>query len=308
MTGRKPLTRVVMYTAVITAAALCIAAVIGVAAGSFRPWAYGSSGRTVDERASVPLDGVSVVAVVSTSDNVRILEGSGAAVEVWLHGSISAGSADAIPHIQATRTGTRVDIGLAQKNPVTIGFLWSNLTLEVSVPRGFAGQVIARTSSGDIEVADHAFAGLELSTTSGSVHAGVLQAAEVSMHTSSGDLSAKGMTATHAALSSTSGRISMESITGDVTAQSSSGEVTLAFAAAPSHVEAGTTSGGITVRLPADAGFVLDAHSSSGDISCKFPISVTGSSGARHVMRGSVGSGAGSVVLHTSSGDIRIER
>ncbi len=100
----------------------------------------------------------------------------------------------------------------------------------------------------------------------------------------------------------------MEAITGDVTAQSSSGEITLAFAASPSHVEAGTSSGGVMVKLPADAGFVLDAHSSSGDISCTFPISLDGSTGARHVMRGSVGSGAGSIVLHTSSGDIRVEQ
>jgi len=219
-------------------------------AGSFRPWAYGSSGRTVDERASVPLDGVSVVAVVSTSDNVRILEGSGAAVEVWLHGSISAGSADAIPHIQAARTGTRVDIGLAQKNPVTIGFLWSNLTLEVSVPRGFAGQVIARTSSGDIEVADHAFAGLELSTTSGSVHAGVLQAAEVSMHTSSGDLSAKGMTrhtprCPQRAAGSVWNRSPVTSLRRAARVRS------CCLCGGPFARGSGTTSGGITVRLPA---------------------------------------------------------
>lgn len=185
MTGKTPLARVVIYTAVITAAALCIAAVIGAAAGGFRPWAP-SAGVTVDERVSVPLNGVTLVSVASASDKVRILEGSGAAVEVWLHGSLSTGSADAVPHILAARTGPRADIGLQQRNPVTIGFLWSNLTLEVSVPRGYTGRVIAHTSSGDIEVPDHSFGGLELSTTSGSVHAGALRASDISMHTNSG--------------------------------------------------------------------------------------------------------------------------
>ncbi len=308
MFGKTPLARFVIVTAIVTAGALCIAAVIGFVAGGFRPWEIGRSGQAIDERASLPLDGATLVAVSCTSHTVRILEGSGSTVEAWLHGSVGTSSSDAIPHIQAERIGSRAAIGLRQKTPVAFGFFWSNLTLEVSVPRGFAGQVEAQTMSGDIEVADHDFAGLAISTSSGSVRAGVVSATELSMHTASGDLSARGAKAPRIELSSTSGRISFEAITGDVAARSSSGDVMLAFAAPPRRVEAGTTSGSVTLRLPSDAGFVLDARSSSGDIACRFPITLTGASGARHVMKGTVGSGAGSIIAHTSSGDIRIER
>jgi lia operon protein LiaG len=308
--GKTPLARVVIVTAIVTAGALGIALVIGFAAGGFRPWELGRAGTAVDERASIPLDGINAVAIAGTSGTVRILEGSGSAVEAWLHGSMSPGSPDAIPHIQAVRNGSRVEIGVRQASPVTFGFFWSNLTLELSVPRGYKGQVSAQASSGDIEVADHDFAGLQLVTSSGSIRAGLVTATELTMHTTSGDLSVQGVKAPVSELSSTSGRIGVAALTGDVRAQSSSGDVMIAFTAAPSRVEAGASSGSITLRLPADAGFVLDARSSSGDVSCGFPITLTGSgsAGARHVMQGTIGSGSGRISVHTSSGDIRIER
>ena len=310
MLGKTPLARVVVVTAIITGGALCIALAIGFFAGGFRPWGAGRSGQNVDERASLPLAGVSAVAISGTSDTVRVLEGTGSTVEAWLHGSMGTSSRNAIPHIQAERTGSRIDIGVGQKSPMALGFFWRNLTLEVSVPRGFTGQVTVQTSSGDIEVADHDFNSLALSTTSGSVRAGVVGASELSLRSTSGDLAAKALKAARVELSSTSGAIDVAAITGDVTAQSRSGDVALVFAAAPAHVEAGTTSGSVTLKLPTDAGFVLDARSSSGNVSCRFPISLTGtgSAGARHVMQGIVGSGAGSISVHTSSGDIHIER
>jgi len=221
MLGKTPLARFVIVTAIVTAGALCIAAVIGFAAGGFRPWEPGRAGTTIDERATLPLDGTAVVAITASSDMVRILEGSGPNVEAWLHGSVGTRSPDAIPHIQAEKAGTRADIGLRRKSSAAFGFFWNNLTLEVSVPRGYAGQVTAQTSSGDIEVADHGFAGLQLTTSSGSIRAGVLAATALSMHTTSGDLSARGVKAPRVDLSSTSGRISVEAITGDAREKSS---------------------------------------------------------------------------------------
>jgi lia operon protein LiaG len=308
--GKTPLGRFVIVTVLISAGALCIALVIGIAAGGFHPWEPGRAGQSVDERASIPLDGVLIVGISGVSDNLRILEGSGSTAEVWLHGTIGTSSPDVFPHIQIGRSGNRADVGTRQKSPVGFGFFWSTVTLEVSVPRGYAGQVMAQTISGDIDVADHDFSDLQVSSTSGSIRAGVLHATHISMHSVSGGLSAKGITATQVELSTTSGSIRVAALQADVTARSRSGDVTLIFASAPGRVEAGSTSGGVTLKLPSGAGFVLDARSTSGDVSCGFPITLaaTGTQRARHVMQGTVGSGAGNIIAHTTSGDVRIER
>jgi len=76
----------------------------------------------------------------------------------------------------------------------------------------------------------------------------------------------------------------------------------------PQRLQAKSTSGTVTVRLPADASFALDARSTSGDVACRFPIVVEESraGGGSHVLAGKVGTGAGSVTVRTVSGDIRV--
>jgi len=68
-------------------------------------------------------------------------------------------------------------------------------------------------------------------------------------------------------------------------------------------LEAG--SGGITVQLPAETGFDLDAHTSSGEIHSDLPITMQGSIG-RGELRGKVKGGGTRLELRTGSGDISI--
>lgn len=314
MLGKTTFTRVVIITAITAGAALAIAALIGLAAGSYRSGQLGRAGISVDQRASLSLQGADLVSITSVTEDIRVIESAGDSLEARLHGTISAVTPDAIPHLAADLNGSTADIRVEQARVVRIGPLWSNLTLEVSLPAKYAGKLAIRTVSGGVEMADHAYAGIELSTTSGNVRVGVVSAAECVMHTTSGNLVVKSVTAQRSDITSVSGAVDVKSITGNVTVGTTSGEVTLACAAVPLGMDVGSTSGGVTVRLPQDTSFVLDARSTSGDVACRFPITISESSsgGGRHTLSGAVGSGtAGSaapkIAVHTVSGDIRIE-
>ncbi|MHB8557212.1 MAG: DUF4097 family beta strand repeat-containing protein [Candidatus Acidiferrales bacterium] len=67
-----------------------------------------------------------------------------------------------------------------------------------------------------------------------------------------------------------------------------------------------TGSGDLTVQLPQQTSFELYAHTSSGRIDSKFPITVQGTISPRD-LHGKVGSGGPMVDLRTSSGTIHIE-
>jgi DUF4097 and DUF4098 domain-containing protein YvlB len=67
-----------------------------------------------------------------------------------------------------------------------------------------------------------------------------------------------------------------------------------------------TGSGGVQLKLPSDAAFDLDAHTSSGSISIDQPHTVQGSIGRKEV-RGRVGGGGVPVEVETGSGDIQIQ-
>jgi DUF4097 and DUF4098 domain-containing protein YvlB len=65
------------------------------------------------------------------------------------------------------------------------------------------------------------------------------------------------------------------------------------------------SSGGITVELPPDASFELDASTNSGGIDSERPLTVTGRM-SRRTLRGTVGTGGPRLEVETSSGSIVI--
>lgn len=310
MFGKNTLTRVVVITAIVAVVALGLAAVIGFAAGGFSPRQFGRSGVAVDERKTLSLDGIDLVSIVWVSGKVRIVEGAGSSVEAWVHGTVGTGNPDAVPRLVAERSGSAADIRLGWKQPVSLGFTWRDLVLEVSVPAGYAKKLTVKAVSADVEVADHTYSGLELSTTSGDVRVGAVRAADFRMSTTSGDLRAARVTAQRAKISSVSGDVEVKSLAGETNLRTTSGRASLAFAAVPGRIDAGSTSGDITIALPSDGQFDLDARSTSGAVTCGFPITVreNRAGGGSHVLSGTVGAGANTVTVRTVSGDINIAR
>jgi DUF4097 and DUF4098 domain-containing protein YvlB len=102
-----------------------------------------------------------------------------------------------------------------------------------------------------------------------------------------------------------SGAIRVSDIRGALRARTGSGNIELQ--GQPTGDWSMTTgSGGIAVRLPAQAAFDLNAHTSSGSIHTDRQIAVRGTVG-RHDLRGTVNGGGFHLDLHTGSGSIRIE-
>ncbi len=292
MFGKNTLTRVVVITAIVAAAALAIATIIGFAAGGFVPRQFGRGGVTIDERRSIELQGIDRISITFVSGKARIVEGAGSSVEAWVHGTMGTGNPAAAPHLVVERTGSAVAIRFERTPPAATSFFWSDLVLEVSVPTGYGKALSLKTVSADAEVADHAYTSLDLSTTSGNAKVGAVSAATVSLHTTSGDLRATRLTAQRVEISSVSGNAH------------------LAFAAVPGRIDAESTSGDLTIALPADAQFALDARSTSGRLTCGFPITIkeNRSGGGSHVLSGTVGAGGSPVTVRTVSGDVAIAR
>jgi hypothetical protein len=310
MFGKNTLARVVVITAIVAVVALGLATVIWFAAGGFSPWHFGRSGVAVDERKTLSLDGIDLVSIVWVSGKVRIVEGAGRSVEAWVHGTVGTGNPDAMPHLDAKPSGRTMEIRLERKQAASMGFFWNDLVLEVSVPAGYASKLTVKAVSADVEVADHTYSSLELSTTSGDVKVGAVRAADFRMSTTSGSLRVARVTTQRTEISSVSGDVEVKSMTGDTNLHTISGSASLAFAAVPGRIDAGSTSGDITITLPSDAQFDLDAHSTSGTVTCGFPITIreNRSGGGSHVLSGTVGAGANTVVVRTVSGDIGIAR
>jgi len=81
MFGKNALTRVVVITAIVAGGCLGVVALIGLAAGGGAPRAFRHAGATVDERKSLSVAGVDLVALTTVADNIRVIDGAGDSVE-----------------------------------------------------------------------------------------------------------------------------------------------------------------------------------------------------------------------------------
>jgi lia operon protein LiaG len=313
MAERTKLLRIIIVTSVVSVASLGIAAAIAAASGGIlgkqpSQAVPNGAGFNVDERRTLTAAGVESVSIETVSDGVRIVDGKSDTIEAWLHGTVRSSSSDVIPQLSAELRGSTADIRLEYPRTFMRGFHWNNLVLEVSVPRGYRGKLSAKSVSASIEAADHSYDALALSSTSGSIRVASVSAAEFSAHTTSGSLRAEAVNAENSAVSSVSGSIRIGSLKGNLKAHTTSGSIKVGCRKTPDRLEAESTSGSVVLSLPADASFTLDARSTSGTVSCKFPIAITENrrGGGSHVLSGKVGSGIGRVHVRTTSGSIRI--
>lgn len=165
------------------------------------------------------------------------------------------------------------------------------------------GEVHASTGSGDIRL-DSIQGGVTANTGSGSIRAtGV--AGGFSGETGSGDIHVEQSAAGSVKASTGSGRVELAGVKGPLRANTGSGDIT-AQGALGGDWRLETGSGAVTINLPENASFDLRAHTDSGRISTKVPITSQGTI-SRNDYQGRAGSGGYLLEVKTSSGDIRIE-
>jgi hypothetical protein len=267
-----------------TLLALCFVAlsacdVVEIAAQSER--ARGTFERTLNVNGPVDLS------VRSGSGSIQIRTGTGDRVRIV--GRVSAGSfrdgldpAERVRRIESTppisQNGNVIRIGDTHDDPV---YRNVSISYELTVPANT--QVNAQTGSGSQSIGS-VDGPVRAQTGSGSIR----------IERTGGSLQAQ----------TGSGNIQADSVGGEIRAQTGSGSIEVRQVT-KGDVAVQTGSGSVTLTLPSDAAYTLDAQTGSGSISTAQPLTVQGSIGRRRVT-GTVRGGGHSVRVKTGSGSIDI--
>jgi DUF4097 and DUF4098 domain-containing protein YvlB len=150
---------------------------------------------------------------------------------------------------------------------------------------GLNGSLEAYTSGGPIHIRE-VTGNAHLSTSGGPIHVEALEG-NLNAHTSGGG-------------------IHVDRVSGSVEARTSGGPIRVVESHGNRHGGVLDTSGGsIEVTIDPTANLNVDASTSGGSVSSDVPVQAVGT--ARHSsLRGAIGSGGETLVLHTSGGSIRI--
>lgn len=166
------------------------------------------------------------------------------------------------------------------------------------------GALDGNTSGGPIQLSDchgdikieTSGGGIDANGGSGSLHAG----------TSGGGITVKNFNGP-AHVDTSGGGIELLGITGELYGSTSGGPIRADLSTLSGAVRLDTSGGGITVRLPSNAAFDLDAETSGGGVSSDLPVTVKGKT-ERDQLKGTVNGGGTLVQLRSSGGGIHVER
>jgi DUF4097 and DUF4098 domain-containing protein YvlB len=163
--------------------------------------------------------------------------------------------------------------------------------------------VRAETGSGEIAI-DRVKGNVRTKAGSGSIHASDI-AGGFDGHTGSGHITLEQTASGSVHADTGSGGMELRGVHGSLEAQAGSGTI-MAEGNPTGAWTVHSGSGTIRLKLAPDAGFDLDARTSSGSISVTQPITVQGSMG-RKELRGKVHGGGVPLEVETGSGNIEIQ-
>jgi hypothetical protein len=196
-------------------------------------------------------------------------------------------------HVDAApdSAGLRVDTRMPKRGETGGGFwdaIFGNdvnygVTYTVHVPRRTA--VVVQNSNG----------GIELKGTQGDAH----------LRTSNGGLTVREVEG-DLELKTSNGGITVAHSAGALSARTSNGAIQAELTDFPAsaNLTLESTNGGISIRLPRDARFSLDAATSNGGVDSDF--SIPGTKTGRSKLQGDVNGGGSKLVIHTSNGGIHV--
>ena len=179
------------------------------------------------------------------------------------------------------------------------------VNLDIQVPAKLLESLDIESTSGDVMLSDISTDNTRLKTTSGDVGvSGLNLKSSLSIDVVSGDLRLSNISTNNTKLKTISGDVNGMSIHNEGASfmRTVSGDIDVAFKDPGLKITGRTTSGNISLRLPADQGFTLMANTISGSIENSF-------SSLRNASRvdESVGEGAPpGINLETVSGDVKI--
>jgi DUF4097 and DUF4098 domain-containing protein YvlB len=166
------------------------------------------------------------------------------------------------------------------------------------------GSVDGRTAGGSIRLLDchgdlkikTSGGGIDMSGGSGSLN-GDTSGGSITIKTFSGPVLVR----------SSGGGIEVDNVHGKLEGSTSGGSISANFSPLADEVNLKTSGGGVTLRLPENSAFDLDASTSGGNVSSDLPVSTTGKV-PRGKLKGPVNGGGKAVVLHSGGGSIQVKK
>ncbi len=187
-------------------------------------------------------------------------------------------------------------------------FNWFNFVnktkLTIYIPKDYHRNMKINLGSGNLTFSGQKLDELLLDIGSGNVELKNLEVNQLKHDGSSGNVEIDSLTTKSGSFDISSGSLDIKRYSGAIDAQLSSGKLDLQMDKLTNSVDIEVSSGQVRLDLPDRADFTLNGKTSSGSISCDYPLNSKGIN--NKTINGRHGSGKHKINLTVSSGSIKI--
>ncbi len=261
---------------------------------------------SIDHEKLEDIKGIEKIDIGTSFVDINLIPEDRDNVRIHFNGKIKSGSGN-IPSMTSEKSGSTLYIDVKNKGTDSYYNNYSNysdLKLDIYIPKEYSGKFEMNTSSGDITGEKMNVKSINIATSSGNINLKNINSDTVTLETSSGDGNIKSVNAGNIKFKSSSGDMTIEDMKGILNAATSSGEISVGYKELNGDIAVVSSSGDVKVYLPNNSKFNLNAVGASGEIECNFPLSVV--SKGEHRLVGKMGEGNNNIDITTSSGDISI--
>jgi lia operon protein LiaG len=299
----------------------------------------------VNEEKDIDLGSANNIIIRVTSSDTRVIPSNGNKVQASLKGTVKTTNERTVPTLEITRNGRSILIE-EHRTEMHFGPYYSNLKMDITIPRDFDGSINYEgtsgdftssdlnadslsidLSSGDIKLEDITLERmLSIVSASGNININSLKAKEAALESTSGDKeltdfsvggtvhikstsgnsTIKRMDCKNLVVNCTSGDIKISDLEAGLYVDSASGNISLSLTKVTEEIKVNARSGDVKLKIPSNSDFTLDSSVGSGNIECDFDLENKNIS--KRSLRGSHGSGRVPIIISTASGNISIKK
>ncbi len=262
---------------------------------------------TIDEEKTFTIDEVNNIKINTSSSDVNFILVDGNETTAKYYGEVHCFACN----LKYKLTGDKMNNTVEFKTRFTsFGIqLFSDVNLDIYIPRTYANKLNISTSSADVIIKDlsSTLSDLVIDTSSGDIELVNIEVEnKTDLSTSSGDITLKSVSSDIDFYTS-SGDLDVSNLDGDFIGITSSGEIDLHSISENFYINIRTSSGDVDVNVNNEASFDFTTSTSSGDIEVNFTYTVDGTTNTEDYITGSVGESSNNeLIINTSSGDITI--
>lgn len=259
----------------------------------------------INEEKILSISDVENINIESISADIKFILVDSEEIKAKLYGELTCFFCETDYSLEASKVENNITIDASSSSYGIM--LFSNVKLDIYLPKTYSYNLKIETRSGDVTLSDLLLDEFNLDTISGDVNIQDLTFSKSKLTTISGDFNLKNVSG-DINYESKSGDLDLTDFSGDITGSSASGDYEIEEIADDFTIILNSLSGDTKLNLYDNASFHIVYNTKSGDIRNNFTITIPqGVINSDDHFEGIVGDGRNKITIKTISGDLLVK-